>query len=175
MISTGENDYRGGSGPLNVTRGTMKNPLFQAFMNAGVQAGYPYTEDCNGYQQEGVGPYEFTIKKGKRWSASQAYLRPATKRKNLTTRDRAMVTRILFEGTKAVGVEYIHKNQVIKVKANKEVILSGGALNSPQLLMLSGIGDEKELKQCDIDVVQHLPGVGKNLQDHLEVYVQAVS
>ena len=152
----------------------MNNPLFQAFLDAGIQAGYPYTDDCNGYQQEGVGPYEFTIHNGKRWSASQAFLRPATKRRNLMTRDKAMVYRILFEGTKAVGVEYIYQNQVRRAKAKKEVILSGGAINSPQLLMLSGVGDANELTEHGIPVIAHLPGVGKNLQDHLEVYVQSV-
>lgn len=171
----GENDYRGGYGPLHVSRGKMLNPLFQAFIDAGMSAGYPYTEDVNGYQQEGVGPYDMTIHNGKRWSASQAYLRPALKRKNLETRVKANATRILFEGTKAVGVEYIHDNQIRRAKATKELILAGGAINSPHLMMLSGIGDSEELKQHGLKTVIHLPGVGKNLQDHLEVYVQNVS
>ena len=171
----GENDYRGGYGPLHVSRGKMLNPLFQAFIDAGMSAGYPYTEDVNGYQQEGVGPYDMTIHNGKRWSASQAYLRPALKRKNLETRVKANATRILFEGTKAVGVEYIHDNQIRRAKAIKELILAGGAINSPHLMMLSGIGDSEELKQHGLKTVMHLPGVGKNLQDHLEVYVQNVS
>ena len=171
----GENEYRGGDGPLHVSRGKMLNPLFQAFIDAGMSAGYPYTEDVNGYQQEGVGPYDMTIHSGKRWSASQAYLRPALKRKNLETRVNAHATRILYEGTKAIGVEYIRDNQIRRAKATKELILSGGAINSPHLMMLSGIGDSEELKQHGIKTVLHLPGVGKNLQDHLEVYVQNVS
>lgn len=171
----GENDYRGGYGPLHVSRGKMLNPLFQAFIDAGMSAGYPYTEDVNGYQQEGVGPYDMTIHNGKRWSASQAYLRPALKRKNLETRVKANATKILFEGTKAVGVEYIHDNQIRRAKATKELILAGGAISSPHLMMLSGIGNSEELKQHGLKTVMHLPGVGKNLQDHLEVYVQNVS
>ena len=175
FLLPGENDYRGGHGPLHVSRGKMLNPLFQAFIDAGMSAGYPYTEDVNGYQQEGVGPYDMTIHNGKRWSASQAYLRPALKRENLETRVNAYATRILHEGTKAIGVEYIHDNQIRRAKATKELILAGGAINSPHLMMLSGIGDSNELKQHGIKTVMDLPGVGKNLQDHLEVYVQNVS
>ena len=171
----GGSDYRGDSGPLHVSRGTMANPLHKAFIEAGQQAGYPYTEDSNGFQQEGVGPFDRTIHQGKRWSAAQAYLHPVLKRPNLTTQDRAMTLRVLFEGDKAVGVEYEHKGEIKQVKATKEVILSGGAINSPQLLMLSGVGDEKHLKEHGIPLVHHLPGVGQNLQDHLEVYVQQVS
>jgi len=168
----GGDDYRGGEGPLHVSRGTMSNPLHQAFLEAGQQAGYQYVDDLNGFQQEGVGPFDRTIHNGKRWSASQAYLRPVLERKNLTAQDRAMTLKVIFEGDKAVGVEYIHKNKIKRAKANKEVILSGGAINTPQLLMLSGVGDENELKEHGIPLVHHLPGVGKNLQDHLEVYVQ---
>ena len=168
----GEDDYRGGDGPLHVSRGTMENPLYNAFIEAGMEAGYPYTADVNGFQQEGVGPYDMSIHKGKRWSASQAYMHPATKRPNLMTRTNALTYRILFEGTKAIGVEYIQDRQVKRARAHKEVILAGGAINSPQLLMLSGIGDNWELCSHDIDPLVHLPGVGKNLQDHLEVYVQ---
>eukprot|EP00112_Aurelia_sp_Birch-Aquarium-sp1_P016688 Seg3809.1 transcript_id=Seg3809.1/GoldUCD/mRNA.D3Y31 product="Choline dehydrogenase mitochondrial" protein_id=Seg3809.1/GoldUCD/D3Y31 len=168
----GENDYRGGSGPLHVSRGKMKNPLFHAFIDAAQQCGYPYTEDLNGYQQEGVGPMDMTTYKGKRWSAAQAYLRPALKRKNLKTETKALVNRVLFEGTKAVGVEYVKDSQIRRMKAKKEVILSGGAINSPQLLMLSGIGNSADLKQHGIPVVLDKPGVGQNLQDHLEMYIQ---
>lgn len=168
----GEDDYRGASGPLNVSRGKMTNPLYNAFIEAGQQAGYPYTSDVNGYQQEGVGPFDMTINKGKRWSASQAYLRPALRRKNLFTHTGAAVTRIIFEGTKAVGVEYVKDHQIKRAKATKEVILSGGAINTPQLLMLSGVGDASVLSEHNIPVVANLPGVGKNLQDHLEVYIQ---
>jgi len=152
----------------------MSNPLHQAFMEAGQQAGYPYTEDVNGFQHEGVGPFDRTIHNGQRWSAAQAYLHPALNRPNLTARDKAMTLRVIFENDKAVGVEYVHGNQVKRAKAEKEVILSGGSINSPQLLMLSGVGDEEELKRHGIPVLHHLPGVGKNLQDHLEVYVQQV-
>jgi len=169
----GEDDYRGGDGPLKISRGRMINPLYNAFIEAGEQAGYPYTPDCNGFQQEGVGPYDMTIHNGKRWSASQAYLRPALKRKNLDTRTGAVVTRIIVENSKAIGVEYIQDSQLKRAKANKEVILAGGAINSPHLLMLSGIGDATELRQHNIPCINNLPGVGKNLQDHLEVYIQS--
>eukprot|EP00794_Sanderia_malayensis_P018193 gene18193-20008_t len=168
----GEDDYRGGSGPLHVSRGCMENPLFHAFIDAAVECGYPYTADMNGYQQEGVGPMDMTIYKGKRWSAAQAYLRPALKRENLAVESRAFVYKILMDGNKAVGVEYEQDSQVRRLKARKEVILSGGAINSPQLLMLSGIGDEGDLARLGIPVAVDSPGVGKNLQDHLEVYVQ---
>lgn len=168
----GEDDYRGGDGPLHVSRGRMDNPLFQAFMDAGVQAGYPYTADVNGYQQEGVGPYDFTIKNGKRWSASQAYLRPALRRKNLMARDKAMAYQVIFDGPKAIGIQYIHDRQIKKAKCRKEIILCLGAINTPLLLMMSGVGDAEELKKVNVPAFANLPGVGKNLQDHLEVYVQ---
>ncbi|XP_065647440.1 choline dehydrogenase, mitochondrial isoform X3 [Hydra vulgaris] len=170
--SFGEDQYRGGNGPLHVTRGSMENPLQQAFLEAGQQAGYPYTEDVNGYKQEGMGQYDRTIYKGKRWSTSQAYLHPALKRKNLDAQHGAFTTKILFEGTKAIGVEYVQNSKIRKAKANKEVILSGGAVNTPQLMMLSGIGEKGELARHGIQCVAHVPGVGKNLQDHLELYVQ---
>lgn len=168
----GADDYRGGDGPLNVHTGDQPNPLFGAFIEAGQQAGYPYTSDMNGYQQEGFGVMDMTIKQGKRWNTAQAYLRPVLDRPNLRAETGAMVQRILFEGDTAVGVEYVQNNKVVRVKAQREVILSGGAINSPQLLMLSGIGDETDLKALGIDVVAHRPGVGQNLQDHLELYVQ---
>ena len=168
----GADDYRGGEGPLNVHTGDEANPLFNAFIQAGQQAGYPFTEDMNGYQQEGLGVMDMTIKQGKRWNTAQAYLRPVLQRDNLTAETGAMVQRILFEGTTAVGVEYIQNKRTVRVRARKEVILSGGAINSPQLLMLSGIGDEQHLAEHGIKPVVHLPGVGQNLQDHLELYVQ---
>ncbi|WP_020408064.1 choline dehydrogenase [Hahella ganghwensis] len=168
----GEDDYRGGKGPLNVHTGDETNPLFNAFIKAGMEAGYPFTEDMNGYQQEGFGVMDMTIKQGKRWSTAQAYLRPALDRSNLTTETGALATRLLFEGDRCIGVEYEQKGQVIQVLARKEVILSGGAINSPQLLMLSGIGDESLLQSLGIEVKSHVPGVGQNLQDHLELYVQ---
>ncbi|GAA6220076.1 choline dehydrogenase, mitochondrial [Lates japonicus] len=168
----GENRYRGGSGPLHVSRGKTNHPLHKAFIEAGQQAGYPFTDDMNGYQQEGLGWMDMTINKGKRWSAASAYLRPVLGRPNLKTEVHCLTTKILFDGNRAVGVEYIQKGQKKRVFADKEVILSGGAINSPQLLMLSGVGNADDLKQLSIPVVQHLPGVGSNLQDHLELYVQ---
>ncbi|KAF6037707.1 CHDH [Bugula neritina] len=168
----GGDDYRGGDGHLHVSRGKSGIPLHEAFVKAGQEAGYPYTADCNGYQQEGVGPFEMTINKGKRWSTSQAYLRPALKRSNLSVKSRALSTRILMEGNRAVGVEYEQKGQTWTARANKEVILSGGAINSPQLLLLSGIGPEEHLRSVGIEPQVNLPGVGENLQDHLELQVQ---
>ena len=168
----GGDDYRGGDGPLHVSTGACTNPLYQAFIEAGVQAGYPFTEDMNGHQQEGFGAMDMTTRKGRRWSTAQAYLKPALARPNLTLQVGAMVTRILFEGQRAVGVEYARGGRVHTVRAAREVLLCGGAINSPHLLMLSGIGDADDLGKRGIDAVAHLPGVGRNLQDHLEVYVQ---
>ncbi|XP_005993052.1 choline dehydrogenase, mitochondrial [Latimeria chalumnae] len=168
----GPDQYRGGSGPLKVSRGKTNHPLHHAFLEAAQQAGYPFTEDMNGYQQEGLGWMDMTINKGQRWSTASAYLHPALSRQNLSTENRVLVTKILFESTKAVGVEYVQDGQKKKVYANKEIILSGGAINSPQLLMLSGIGNADDLKKLGIPAVCHLPGVGQNLQDHLELYVQ---
>ncbi|XP_028680496.1 choline dehydrogenase, mitochondrial [Erpetoichthys calabaricus] len=164
--------YRGGSGPLHVSRGKTNHPLHYTFIEAGQQAGYPFTDDMNGFQQEGMGWMDMTIYKGQRWSTAVAYLHPALSRKNLKCEVKALTTRILFDGTKAIGVEYIQNGQKKKVYADKDIILSGGAINSPQLLLLSGIGNADELKQLDIPVVANLPGVGQNLQDHLELYVQ---
>jgi choline dehydrogenase len=168
----GADDYRGGEGPLHVSTGACANPLFRAFLDAGVQAGYPFTADMNGFQQEGFGPMDMTTHTGRRWSAASAYLRPAMRRSNLTVRTRALSLRIGFEGGRAVGVDYAHGNDVRHAIAEREVILCGGAINAPQLLMLSGIGDADQLGPLDIPVVAHLPGVGRNLQDHLEIYVQ---
>ncbi|XP_051964277.1 choline dehydrogenase, mitochondrial-like [Xyrauchen texanus] len=164
--------YRGGDGPLHVSRGKTDHPLHHAFIKAGQQAGYPFTNDMNGFQQEGFGWMDMTIYKGKRWSTASAYLRPALSRPNLTAEVGCMVTRILFDGKRARGVEFQHNGQMKKVFADKEVILSGGAINSPQLLLLSGVGNADELHKMDIPVTQHIPGVGRNLQDHLELYVQ---
>ncbi len=168
----GGDAYRGDSGPLHVSTGSCDNPLFRAFIEAGQQAGYPYTADMNGFQQEGFGPMDMTIHKGRRWSAAVAYLHPAMARPNLTVETGALCTRLLFEGKRATGVEFVQNSAVRQVRAEREVILAGGAINSPQLLMLSGIGDADQLKAHGIDTVQHLPGVGQNLQDHLELYVQ---
>jgi len=168
----GEDDYRGGEGPLHVTDGPCKNPLYDAFIQAGIQAGYPHTNDMNGYQQEGFGHMQMTTHKGKRASTANAYLRPVLNRPNLDVRVKTFTNRIIFESGRAVGVEIAKGNQSEIIRAEREVILSGGSINSPQLLMLSGIGDGDQLKSHGIDVVQDLKGVGENLQDHLEIYVQ---
>ncbi|WP_433509597.1 choline dehydrogenase [Nonomuraea sp. CA-143628] len=159
--------FRGHDGPLALERGAASSPLFGAFFEAVQQAGYPLTDDVNGYRQEGFARFDRNIRRGRRLSAARAYLHPVLKRPNLTVKTRAFVTRILFEGTRAVGVEYDGGT----VRA-KEVILSGGAINSPQLLQLSGVGNAGELAALGVDVVHDLPGVGENLQDHLEVYIQ---
>ena len=130
--------------------------------------GYPLTEDMNGYQQEGVGRMDSTVHKGMRWSAASAYLHPALTRENLSTMNSVLVTRVLFEGKKAVGIEVVEKGVTKKIRAG-EVILSGGAINSPQLLLLSGVGETGQLREVGVEPVHHLPGVGQNLQDHLEV------
>ncbi|MEV4749247.1 choline dehydrogenase [Streptosporangium sp. NPDC049248] len=158
---------RGRGGPLVLERGPVRNPLFGAFFEAVQQAGHPLTDDVNGYRQEGFARFDRNISRGRRLSAARAYLHPVANRPNLEVRTRAHVTRILFEKKRAVGVEYDGR----KVRAG-EVILCGGAINSPQLLQLSGVGDAAELGALGVDVVCDLPGVGENLQDHLEVYIQ---
>jgi choline dehydrogenase len=168
----GADDYRGGDGPLHVATGACRNPLYQAFIEAGRQAGYPLSADMNGYQQEGLAPMDMTVRGGRRSSAARAYLDPARRRPNLTVRTGALVRRVRCEGGRAVGVEYAKGRHAVSVRAEREVILAGGAINSPQLLMLSGIGDADELDRFEIPRVAHLPGVGRNLQDHLEIYVQ---
>ena len=166
--------YRGHSGPLHVSRGTRKNPLFMAFQEAGRQAGYPVTEDYNGGQQEGFGAMEQTVFKGERWSAAKAYLRPALNRDNVSV-VRGFARRVIIKDGKATGVEIVRKRQVQAVRARKEVIIAASAINSPKLLMLSGIGPADHLKEHGIDVVADRPGVGQNLQDHLELYLQVKS
>lgn len=172
----GGDAYRGDSGPLHVSTGACRNPLYGAFIEAGQQAGYARTDDMNGYRQEGFGPMDMTVHKGRRWSAAMAYLRPALKRPNLVLQTRSLSTRLLFEGPadapRAVGVELLHRGVLQQVRARREVILSGGAINSPQLLQLSGIGDPALLEPLGIKVVAPRKGVGENLQDHLETYVQ---
>ncbi|MEX0883439.1 MAG: choline dehydrogenase [Cyclobacteriaceae bacterium] len=167
----GGDDYRGKGGPLHLTTPKCDNPLFDAFFASVQQAGYPLTDDVNGYQQEGFGKFDATIYKGKRWNAARAYVHPVKQRKNLTISLKINVTRILFEGKKAIGVEFQKGKNLDKVYGG-EVICCGGAINSPQVLQLSGIGNGKEISQHGIQVVADLPGVGENLQDHLEVYVQ---
>jgi choline dehydrogenase len=168
----GADDYHGGDGPLYVTAGAMRNPLYRAFVEAGVQAGYARTEDINGYRQEGLGPMDRTTYRGRRWSSAMAYLRPARARANLTVESRTLVTRLLFENTRATGVEHAQNGRLVRVRARREVIVAGGAINSPQILMLSGIGSANALRAHDIEPVADLPGVGENLQDHIETYVQ---
>lgn len=162
---------RGHNGPLKLTRGPATSPLFQAFFKSVQQAGYNLTNDVNGYRQEGFAPFDRNIMGGKRLSAARAYLHPIMNRKNLDVRTRAYTTRVILENGKAVGVEYQWKGQTHRVFADK-VILCGGAFNTPQLLELSGIGDREVLEKAGVEVKKHLPGVGNNLQDHLEVYVQ---
>ncbi|MFG3437756.1 choline dehydrogenase [Nonomuraea sp. NPDC047897] len=159
--------FRGHDGPLALERGPATTPLFAAFFEAVQEAGYPLTDDVNGYRQEGFARFDRNIRRGRRLSAARAYLHPVRRRPNLTVRTRALVSRVLFEGTRAVGVEYDGGT----VRA-KEVILCGGAINSPQLLQLSGVGNAAELGALGVRVVHDLPGVGENLQDHLEVYIQ---
>jgi choline dehydrogenase len=170
----GADEWRGGDGPLVLERGPATNPLFQAFFQAAQQAGYPLTKDVNGFQQEGFARFDRNIHNGRRWSAARAYLHPVKNRPNLTVQCLAQVGKVLFEGKRAVGVEYRRFGRTHQIRAGN-VILSGGAINTPQLLQLSGIGNAKELQALGIDVVADLPGVGENLQDHLEVYVQHAS
>ena len=167
----GQTGWRGTDGPLHVTRGPRENPLYHAFVKAGQQAGYLGTDDYNGQQQEGFGPMEQTVYKGRRWSAANAYLRPALKRSNVSLK-RCLARRIVIENGKAVGVEIESGGQVSVVRANREVIVSASSINSPKLLMLSGIGPGQHLQDQGIEVVADRPGVGQNLQDHLELYYQ---
>ena len=167
----GASEWRGTDGPLHVTRGKRRNPLFNAFIEAGQQAGWPYTPDYNGEQQEGFGPMEATIWKGRRWSAANAYLRPALKTGRLTIL-RGFARRILFEGKRATGVEIETKRGIEQIRANREVIVSASSINTPKLLMLSGIGPADHLRKHGITPLADRPGVGSNLQDHLEIYMQ---
>jgi choline dehydrogenase len=168
----GEDAWHGGSGPVRITRPGVRHALAKAFVEAGQQAGYPYNADTNGASRLGFGPVDLTVGNGRRWSSATAYLRPAARRRNLTVVTDAHATRILFEGMRAVGVEYLRKGKRAQAHADREVILSGGALNSPQLLMLSGIGDADHLKPLGIAPVHDLKGVGRNLQDHLAGHVR---
>jgi choline dehydrogenase len=169
---SGADEYRGEDGPLVLERGPVTNPLFGAFFEAVEQAGYELTTDVNGHRQEGFAAFDRTISRGRRQSAARAYLHPAMGRPNLRVECGAFVTRVLFEGTRAVGVEYRRRGSAPRVVRAGEVILCGGSINTPQLLQLSGVGDPALLEPLGIDVVAALRGVGQNLQDHLEVYVQ---
>ena len=170
----GDKDFHGYDGPLHVKKSERKDDeLLDVFVEAGGQAGFPLTNDFNGKNQEGFSRYEHTMHDTKwgprRWSSARAYLHPALKRKNLNTETNVQVNKVLFQGKKAIGVEYSHKGVTQSVKVNKEVILSAGAINSPQILMNSGIGDSQELAKHGIGMVHELKGVGKNLQDHYAV------
>jgi choline dehydrogenase len=167
----GADEWRGGDGPLILERGPCDGPLFDAFFAAVQEAGHPLTADVNGYQQEGFAAFDRNIHRGRRLSAARAYLHPVMDRPNLEVRCGRLASRVLFEGARAVGVEALHRGQREVVRAG-EVILSGGAINSPQLLQLSGVGNAQALRDLGIGVVADVPGVGEDLQDHLEVYVQ---
>ncbi|MEP0323981.1 GMC family oxidoreductase [Bauldia litoralis] len=163
--------YHGDDGPLTVCRARGHSPLYDRFIEAGVEAGYTSNDDFNGEVQDGFGRYDFTIRDGKRWSTSRAFLRPVMNRPNLTVATHALTHRIVIEKGRAVGVEYERGGKTIVARATREIVLSAGAVNAPQILMLSGIGDADELKQHGIAPVHHLPGVGRNLQDHVDVCV----
>lgn len=167
----GDASWRGDHGPLHVTRGARKNPLFDVFVRAAAEAGYPVTSDYNGYQQEGFGPFDMTVYQGRRWSAANAYLKPALMRNNLRL-IKGFATRIEFENKRARGVIFEDRTGQHKIEAKREVILAAGAINSPQILMLSGIGDAEALGTQGIHPIADRKAVGQNLQDHLEVYVQ---
>ena len=168
----GGDEYRGGDGPLQTCYGTLRNPLHAAWLGAASEAGYPATDDVNGYQQEGFGRMDMTVGGGLRSSASNAYLRPAMRRSNVTVRTQCLATRILFDDRRATGLQYRRGGEEKTVRAGREVLICGGSINSPQILKLSGLGPETELRAHGIPVVRHLPGVGENLQDHLEFYFQ---
>lgn len=169
----GADDYRGVGGPLSVCNGNgMHNPLYRAFIEAGRQAGYGVTADSNGFRQEGFGRMDMTVRDGERCSAALAYLRPARARRNLSVETRACARRVIMDGRRAVGVEYRRGGAIRRVRARREVIVCASTFNSPKLLMLSGIGPAGQLREHGIGVVCDLPGVGANLQDHLEVWVQ---
>jgi len=167
----GDPEWRGKNGPLHITRGKRDIPLHKAFVDAGIQAGFELTKDYNGEQQEGFSPMEQTVWKGQRWSAANAYLKPALKRSNLDLHI-CLARRIIMDGKRAVGVEVQRGSDVYIVHARREVIIAASAINSPKLLMLSGIGPAAHIKETGINVIADRPGVGQNLQDHLELYIQ---
>ncbi len=167
----GDKDWRGQNGPLHVSRGPRKNPLYDAFVQAGAQAGFELTPDYNGQKQEGFGPMEMTVYKGRRWSSANAYLRPALKRSNCSLHS-GLVERLIFTNKRCIGAEVRVGGKLVIFKARREVILAAGSINSPKLLMLSGVGPGSHLQEFGIPVVAERPGVGQNLQDHLELYIQ---
>lgn len=170
----GEDGWRGHGGPLHVQRGSRRNPLYGAFVEAGRQAGFELTDDYNGSKQEGFGPMEQTIRGGRRWSAASAYLKPALNRKNVSLL-KGFARRVIIENQRAIGVEIEAHKQIQVVKARREVIVAASSINSPKILMLSGIGPAEHLRENGIEVVADRPGVGRNLQDHMELYIQQES
>ncbi|RUU45808.1 choline dehydrogenase [Mesorhizobium sp. M6A.T.Ce.TU.002.03.1.1] len=170
----GENGWRGHGGPLSVQRGSRTNPLYGAFVEAGRQAGFELTDDYNGAKQEGFGPMEQTIRGGRRWSAASAYLRPALRRKNVSL-IKGFARRVIIENQRATGVEIETRKRIQVIKARREVIVAASSINSPKILMLSGIGPAEHLREYGIPVVADRPGVGRNLQDHMELYIQQES
>ena len=169
---SGDPDWRGAGGPLHVTRGAMANPLYARFIEAAAQAGYGTTGDYNGERQEGFGAMDMTVWRGRRWSAANAYLKPALRRRSLELRTRSHANRVLFDGRRAIGVEYEAAGSLRRVRARAEVILAASAINSPKLMLLSGIGPAEHLREHGVPVIADRPGVGANLQDHLEIYLQ---
>jgi choline dehydrogenase len=170
----GENGWRGHGGPLTVQRGSRTNPLYGAFVEAGRQAGFELTDDYNGAKQEGFGPMEQTIRGGRRWSAASAYLRPALRRKNVSL-VKGFARRVIMENQRATGVEIEVRRRILVIKARREVIVAASSINSPKILMLSGIGPAQHLREYGIPVIADRPGVGRNLQDHMELYIQQES
>ncbi len=170
--AAGGDAYRGDQGPLHTSYGRLANPLYRCFVEAAKQAGYAESEDLNGFRQEGFGRFDMTVHHGRRWSAANAYLRPARRRSNLELRTHCLATRILFDARRAVGIVYRRGERETTVRARREILLAGGPINTPQLLELSGVGRPAELARHGIAVTQALPGVGENLQDHLEFYFQ---
>jgi choline dehydrogenase len=172
LAAAPDDPFRGHDGPLVLERGPASSPLFQAFFGAVQEAGHALTDDVNGYRQEGFAPFDRNIHRGRRLSAARAYLHPIRGRRNLEVRTRAFVTQILFDGRRAVGVEYSPRGGPVRRVSSREVVMAGGAFNTPQLLLLSGVGPAAELESLGIPVIADVPGVGRHLQDHLEVYVQ---
>jgi choline dehydrogenase len=164
--------FRGRGGPISLERGRAENPLFKAFLEASHQAGHRVTDDVNGFRQEGFGPFDRNIRSTRRWSASRAYLRPVRRRPNLEVRTHADVSRVLFDGTRAVGVEYTDRRGRVQHVLGREIVLCAGSIKTPQVLQLSGVGDAELLRSVGVPVVHDLPGVGANLQDHISVMVQ---
>lgn len=168
----GSDDYRGATGHLHVTPGDVQTPLCAAFLAAGAEAGYGITHDLNGYRQEAFGPVDRTTRNGRRWSTSRGYLSEALARGNVRVVTEALARRILFDGPRAIGVEYEQNGEIQTVHARREVLLTAGAINSPQLLLLSGVGPAAELRDLGIEVKHDLPGVGRRLNDHPDTVVQ---